>query len=131
MKKFVINVLATTGLSLVLLSIIALFYQAEYLCLQTVFQVFGANAVLHFGFLLLRKLEMKQLLVEIFSGIAMIIILLIVCGLLFDWFSSTPAWVLIPMGFVIYIVSAVLDLISMRQDAREINMLIRKREGKE
>lgn len=131
MKKFVINVLATTGLSLVLLSVIALFYQAEYLCLQTVFQVFGANAVLHFGFLLLRKLEMKRLLIEIFSGIVMIIILLIVCGLLFDWFSSTPAWVLIPMGFVIYIVSAVLDLISMRQDAREINMLIRKREGKE
>lgn len=131
MKKFVINVLATTGLSLVLLSVIALFYQAEYLCLQTVFQVFGANAVLHFGFLLLRKLEMKRLLIEIFSGIVMIIILLIVCGLLFDWFSSTPVWILIPMGFVIYIVSAVLDLISMRQDAREINLLIRKREGKE
>lgn len=130
MKKFVINVLATTGLSLILLSVIALFYQAEYLCLQTVFQVFGANAVLHFGFLLLRKLEMKQLLVEIFLGIAMIIILLIVCGFLFDWFSSTPARLLIPMGFVIYIVSAVLDLVSMRQDAREINMLIRKREGK-
>lgn len=131
MKKFVINILATTGLSLILLSVIALFYQAEYLCLQTVFQVFGANTVLHFGFLLLRKLEMKQLLIETFSGIAMIIILLIVCGFLFDWFSSTPVWVLIPMGFVIYIVSVVLDLISMRQDAREINMLIRKREGKE
>lgn len=131
MKKFIINVLATTGLSLILLSVIALFYQAEYLCLQTVFQIFGANAVLHFGFLLLRKLEMKRLLVEIFSGIVMIIILLILCGFLFDWFSSTPVWILIPMGFVIYIVSAVLDLISMRQDAREINLLIRKREGKE
>lgn len=131
MKKFVINVLATTGLSLVLLSVIALFYQAEYLCLQTVFQVFGANAVLHFGFLLLRKLEMKRFLVETFSAIAMSIILLILCGFLFDWFSSTPVWILIPMGFVIYIVSAVLDLISMRQDAREINLLIRKREGKE
>lgn len=131
MKKFVINVLATTGLSLILLSIIALFYQAEYLCLQTVFQVFAANTVLHFGFLLLHKLEMNRLLIETFSGIAMIIILLIVCSFLFDWFSSTPVWVLIPMGFVIYIVSVVLDLISMRQDAREINMLIRKREGKE
>lgn len=131
MKKFVINVLATTGLSLILLSIIALFYQAEYLCLQTVFQVFGANAVLHFGFLLLRKLEMKRLLVETFSAIAMIIILLILCGFLFDWFSSTPVWILIPLGFVIYFVSAMLNLIGMRQDAREINMLIRKREGKE
>lgn len=131
MKKFVINILTTTGLSLILLSVIALFYQAEYLCLQTVFQVFAANTVLHFGFLLLHKLEMNRLLIETFSGIAMIIILLIVCGFLFDWFSSTPVWVLIPMGFVIYIVSVVLDLISMRQDAREINMLIRKREGKE
>lgn len=131
MKKFVINVLATTGLSLILLSVIALFYQAEYLCLQTIFQVFAANTVLHFGFLLLHKLEMNRLLVETFSGIAMIIILLIVCGFLFDWFSSTPVWVLISMGFVIYIVSVVLDLINMRQDAREINMLIRKREEKE
>lgn len=131
MKKFVINVLATTGLSLILLSVIALFYQAEYLCLQTVFQVFGANAVLHFGFLLLRKLEMKRLLVETFSAIAMSIILLILCGFLFDWFSSTPVWILIPLGFVIYFVSAVLNLIGMRQDAREINLLIRKREGKE
>lgn len=131
MKKFVINVLATTGLSLILLSVIALFYEAEYLCLQTVFQVLGANAVLHFGFLLLRKLETKRLLVETFSGIAMIIILLILCGFLFDWFSSTPVWILIPLGFVIYFVSAMLNLIGMRQDAREINMLIRKREGKE
>lgn len=131
MKKFVINVLATTGLSLILLSVIALFYQAEYLCLQTVFQVFCANAILHFGFLLIRKSEIKWHLVETFFSIAMIIILLIVCGFLFDWFSSTPARLLIPMGFVIYIVSAVLDLISMRQDAREINMLIRKREEKE
>lgn len=131
MKKFVINVLATTGLSLILLSVIALFYQAEYLCLQTVFQVFGANAILHFGFLLIRKSEIKWHLAETFFSIATIIILLIVCGFLFDWFSSTPAWLLIPMGFVIYIISAVLDLISMRQDAREINMLIRKRKEKE
>lgn len=131
MKKFVINILATTGLSLILLSVIALFYQAEYLCLQTVFQVFGANAVLHFGFLLLRRLEMKRLLVETFLGIAMIIILLITCGFLFDWFSSTPVWVLIPLGFIIYFVSAVLNLIGMRQDAQEINLLIRKRKEKE
>lgn len=131
MKKIVINVLATTGLSLILLSIIALFYQAEYLCLQTVFQVFGTNAILHFGFLLMRNSEIKQPLAEPILSIAMIIILLIICGFLFDWFSSTPVWILVPMGFIIYIVSAVLDLINMRQDTREINMLIRKREGKE
>lgn len=131
MKKFVINVLATTGLSLILLSVIALFYQAEYLYLQTVFQILVANAVLHFGFLLIRKPELKWPLAETFLSIAMIIILLIVCGFLFDWFSSTPVWILIPMGFVIYLVSTVLDLIGMKQDAQEINMLIKQREEKE
>lgn len=59
MKKFAINVLTTTGLSLVLLSVIALCFQAECIFVQTVFQILGANIVFHSGFLLISKLEMK------------------------------------------------------------------------
>lgn len=127
MKKFAINVLTTTGLSLVLLSVIALCFQAECIFVQTVFQILGANIVFHSGFLLISKLEMKWPFAELFLNIAMIIILLLVFGSLFDWFSSTPVWILILMGLVIYIISAVLQLFSMRQDAQEINTLIRER----
>ncbi|MDE5717593.1 MAG: hypothetical protein K2I53_08280 [Lachnospiraceae bacterium] len=130
MKKFAINVLTTTGLTLVLLSVIALFFQAQCIFLQTVFQILSANIVFHFGFLLISKLEMKRPFAELFLNIAMIIILLLVFGSLFDWFSSTPVWILIPMGLVIYIISAVLQLFSMRQDAQEINTLIRERKGR-
>lgn len=127
MKKFATNVLTTTGLSLVLLSVIALCFQAECIFVQTVFQILGANIVFHSGFLLISKLEMKWPFAELFLNIAMIIILLLVFGSLFDWFSSTPVWILILMGLVIYIISAVLQLFSMRQDAQEINTLIRER----
>lgn len=127
MKKFAINVLTTTGLSLVLLSGIALFFQAECIFLQTVFQIFGVNIVFHAGFLLTGKLEMRWPFAELFLNIAMIILLLLFFGSLFDWFSSTPVWILIPMGLVIYLISAVLQLFRMRQDAQEINTLIRER----
>lgn len=127
MKKFAINVLTTTGLSLVLLSVIALCFQAECIFVQTVFQILWANIVFHSGFLLISKLEMKWPFAELFLNIAMIIILLLVFGSLFNWFSSTPVWILILMGLVIYIISAVLQLFSMRQDAQEINTLIRER----
>lgn len=127
MKKFAINVLTTTGLSLVLLSVIALFFQAQCIFLQTVFQILWANIIFHFGFLLISKLEMKRPFAELFLNIAMIITLLLVFGSLFDWFSSTPVWILIPMGLVIYLISAVLQLFRMRQDAQEINTLIRER----
>jgi len=126
-KKFAINVLTTTGLSLVLLSVIALCFQAKCIFVQTVFQILGANIVFHSGFLLISKLEMKWPFAELFLNIAMIIILLLVFGSLFNWFSSTPVWILILMGLVIYIISAVLQLFSMRQDAQEINTLIRER----
>lgn len=127
MKKFAINVLTTTGLSLVLLSVIALFFQAECIFLQTVFQIFGVNIVFHAGFLLTGKLEMRWPFAELFLNIAMIILLLLFFGSLFDWFSSTPVWILIPMGLVIYLISAMLQLFRMRQDAQEINTLIRER----
>lgn len=127
MKKFAINVLTTTGLSLVLLSGIALFFQAECIFLQTVFQIFGVNIVFHAGFLLTGKLEMRWPFAELFLNIAMIILLLLFFGSLFDWFSSTPVWILIPMGLVIYLISAMLQLFRMRQDAQEINTLIRER----
>lgn len=127
MKKFAINVLTTTGLSLVLLSGIALFFQAECIFLQTVFQIFGVNIVFHAGFLLTGKLEMRWPFAELFLNIAMIILLLLFFGSLFDWFSSTPVWILIPMGLVIYLISTMLQLFRMRQDAQEINTLIRER----
>jgi len=40
MKKNIVNILATTGISLLLLSVVALFFHASCIYLETVFQAF-------------------------------------------------------------------------------------------
>lgn len=130
MKKFIVNIFATTGISIILLSIIALLFHAKCIYLQTIFQVLGANIIVHFGLLFLSRLEVKHTIIEIALDIVWIIIMLIVFGCIFHWFTSTPIWILVIMGFVIYIVSVILNLLCMKQEAQEINALIKKRNSK-
>ena len=127
MKRFAVNVLATTGISLSILSIVALCYNAECLYIKTVFQVLGANLVVHLCLLLLHQLELKYPIFEMTLEVLIIIVTLIVFGAIFQWFTSTPIWVLIIMGVVIYVVSLILNIISMKQEAQKINTLIKKR----
>lgn len=130
MRKFFVNIFATTGISLILLSIIALFFQAKCVYLETVFQILGVNLIVHFGLVILSKLELKYAIIEIFLHITLIIIMLLIFGSVFNWFTSTPIGVLIIMGFAIYIISAILSLFYMKQEAQEINALITKRNSK-
>lgn len=127
MKKFIVNIFATTGISLILLSIIALFFHAKCIYLQTIFQVLGVNIIVHFGLVFLNKLEVKHAIIETALDIALIIIMLFVFGSIFHWFTSTPLWILVIMGSIIYIVSVILNLLCMKQEAQEINALIKKR----
>lgn len=130
MRKFFVNAFATTGISLILLSIIALLFQAKCIYLETVFQVLGANLVVHFGLNVLHNLELKYSVIENFFHIVLIIFVLILFGLIFNWFIYTPIRILVIMGFVIYIISCILNLFSMKWEAQEINALIKKRKRK-
>ena len=124
MRKGIINIFATTGISLVLLSIIAMCYSAELICITTVFQVFLVNIVAHLILIYLSKTEIKYLAVEIVIEIGLIIILSLLFGAIFHWYTSTPIVVLIPMSITIYVISIVLNILRMKQDADEINKLI-------
>ena len=62
----------------------------------------------------------------------MLEILFIVCellvfGRLFDWFASLSFLLLVFMGVIIYIISHFLNLLQMKQEAKEINLLIKNR----
>lgn len=127
MKRNIVNVFATTGISILLLSIVALFYKAEYLYLKTVFQVLGVNIIVHLGLVLIQKLPIKYALLKTALDVILITGALLAFGVLFDWFTSTPAWVLVIMGIVMYMLSLLLDLLQMKKEAQEINELIRKR----
>ena len=124
MKKGVINIFATTGLSLVLLSIIARLYDTEFLCVKTVFQVFLLNVVMHLILLLMYKIEIKYLAIEVAIEIVLTVVLSLLFGTIFNWYTSTPLFVLVFMSIAIYVISIVLNILHMKQEADEINELI-------
>lgn len=124
MKKWLINIFATTGISLILLSIIAVLYRAEFLCVKTVFQVFLVNVIAHLILLLMNKIEIKHAAAEAAIEIVLIVTLSLLSGAVFNWYTSTPLFVLIPMSIAIYVISIVLNILHMKRQADEINKLI-------
>lgn len=124
MKKNISNIFGTTGLSIIVLSAIALLYRGKFLCINTVFEVLAVNILLHLGLFIIHKFEFKYRIMEIFIENVFVIIIVVFWGEILGWFSSVPIWILIIMGIVIYLISLLLNLLQMRQDAKEINELL-------
>ncbi len=127
MKKNIVNILATTGISLLLLSVVALSFHASCIYLETVFQVFGINTITHLGILCIKKIELRNIFIEMVLEITFIVCGLLVFGGLFHWFTSLSFLLLVCMGVVIYTISLFLNLLQMKQEAKEINLLIKNR----
>ena len=125
MRKAVTNFFATTGISLILLSLFALYFQAHWLLLVTIFQVFLVNILIHLALLMRQKWEFQQELVG--SLLDLVIIEGIIYSLSFPFHWNASLWVLLSIGLIIYLTSRLLDLFYLGQEAQEINSLIKKR----
>ena len=55
------------------------------------------------------------------------IAVVILCGAAFDWYTSTPVWLLIIMSVVIYLAAVSLSIFRMKKDIEEINELVKRR----
>lgn len=124
MKRFITNIFATTGVSLVLLALVALYLKAEVLLLVSVFQVFILNILIHLLILLLRQLEWKFFVLQVLLEIIMIESLTLSIGWLFHW--NQPL-MLIFIGLLVYGMSQGLNLFELNQEVQEINQLIQQR----
>ncbi|MCI8490424.1 MAG: hypothetical protein HFJ04_09345 [Lachnospiraceae bacterium] len=131
MKKIIVNILATTGISLLMLSVVALFFHASSIYLETVFQAFYINIITHLGIMIIQKLEFRLIFTEIMLEIIFIVCELLVFGRLFQWFTSLSFLLLVFMGVVIYIISHFFNLLEMKQEAKEINLLIKNQNKKQ
>ena len=125
MRKAVTNFFATTGISLILLSLFALYFQAHWLLLVTILQVFLVNILIHLALLTRQKWEFQQELVG--SLLDLVIIEGIIYSLSFPFHWNASLWVLLSIGLIIYLISRLLDLFYLGQEAQEINSLIKKR----
>ena len=129
MKNIIKNSLATTGLALMILSIVAVLYNGKLICIETVFQILLSSLVINFILILLKHFESKFFLVELFAEIGSTLIVLIVAGYWFNWYVSIPVWVLIIIGIVVYLIGCLIDMFHITNDIKFINDQLIKRKN--
>ncbi len=127
MKNLIKNCFATTGLTLITLAIVASIYGGKFLFVSGVYQSFMANLIIHIGVIILQKFENKYIIIEIFVEVSYVLTILVIFGYLFGWYSSTPLWVIILMGIIVYAISSVIDIMKINQDVVFINEHLKKR----
>jgi len=127
LRRTILNITSTTGVTLIILAIIGTLSGAKFLLINSVFQSLVANIVIHLGYILTRKLESEYVILEAALDIGYTVIVLIILGFIFHWFTSTPIWMLVIMSIVIYIVGLLLSIFRIREEIDTINRLLKRR----
>jgi len=130
MKKFIRNCLATTGMTLAMLAVIATCYGGQFIFVSSIYQSLLANIIIHFGFQLLKIFESKYFMLEVLLEMSYVFVVLGICGFLFQWYSSTPIWLVAIMGVIVYTVGCAMNAKIINDDVKIINQQIKMRREK-
>jgi hypothetical protein len=130
-KSIVTNTMFVTGAALVILAVFSVLLNVEINFVPTVFEIFAANIIIILGLFLRWKIEIRNIIFEYLVDISYIIVVLVVFGLIFDWYSAIPVWLLVAMAVVIYIFAMIISVTKINKDAKELNKLLQKRQKKQ
>ena len=127
MKIVVIHIMASTGIIVLALSVVALLYGGKAIFIHTIFEIAVLSTMMHLGFLMTHRLDIQYPVFEIMLDISYTLLMTLILGAVFHWYQSTPVWVLIIMVFVIYLVGCLMDLYRTKEEVRMINELLENR----
>jgi len=125
--KFIRNTFLTTGITLIVLAIVAVLYGGTCIFVRTIFENLGANTCLHLAFMVTRRFESKYFLVDAAVDIAVIAGICLLFGVFFGWFSSTQVGVVVLMVVITYAISSAFQVFRVREDTRYINDKLKQR----
>jgi len=127
MKKTIINVMFTSNAVLVLFAVYALIVGIEYIYIHSIFEILGANIVIHSGFFFVKKFESRYAFLEYLLDILYILFVLGIFAFFFKWYTYVPIWLFFIMTIAIYIFCVVLNIAKNRKSAKKMNELLQKR----
>jgi hypothetical protein len=127
LKKNINNIMFVTGAALVILAVFSLLFNIEIPFVPYIFEIFAANIVIILGLYLRGKFEIRNFILEYVVDISYIIAVLVVFGLIFDWYSAIPVWLLVVMAVVIYVFAMIFTVTKIKNDAKELNKLLQTR----
>lgn len=130
MKKMILNIMATTGITLVVLALVATCYGATVIFISAVFQALFLNIAIYLGLYIMDRFEYKYPIVETGLKLIYVLALVLASGWLFGWYGNMSVVVLALMTIVIFGVCVFLDTVSLIGEVKDINGLLTG-EGKE
>ena len=130
-RKTITNIMFTTGASLVILAAFSTLFGKEFDYSPVVLQIFAANIVINVGLFILWKFEIRYTILQYLLDVTYIIVVLVVFGLIFNWYFTVPVWLLAVMAVVIYALATIITITKFRKDTNEINKLLQKRKEKQ
>jgi hypothetical protein len=116
-----------TGAAVVILAVFSLLFSVEITFVPVVFEAFAANIIIILGLYMRWKFEIRNIILEYLVDISYTIVVLVVFGLIFNWYSAIPLWLLVGMAVVIYIFATIISVNKIKKDAKELNKLLRAR----
>jgi len=124
MKKTIINMMFTTGTSIVGLTLYFVFIREERILVQTILQLFGANILIHLGLHIRDKFEIRNPLIESVVDNSIMITVLLVFGFVFGWFVKIPVWLLVILAIGLYIITVFITSSEVKKDIEKVNKLL-------
>jgi len=129
-KKIVNDIMFVTGTVLVILTVFSLSFDVDINFVPTIFEIFAANIVIVLGLFLRGKFEIRNIILEYLIDISYIIVVLVVFGLIFNWYRAIPIWLLLAMAVVVYIFAVIFTVTKLKRDVEELNELLHKHQEK-
>lgn len=124
MKKMVLNIMATTGITLVVLAVVALCHSATVIFISAVFQALMLNIFIYLGIEVLNRFEYRYSMVETGLKLIYVSVLVLLFGKIFSWYSNLSVGALLLMTIVVFAFCVALDTISIIGEVKIINDLI-------
>jgi hypothetical protein len=125
-KSIITDIMFVTGCALVILTVFSAVFSVNISFVPTVFEIFAADIVIVLGLFLRSKFEIRNMILEYLIDISYIIAVLIVFGLIFNWYRAIPVWLLVVMAVLIYLFAAIFTVTKIKKDAEELNQLLIK-----
>jgi len=127
MKKTFINIMFTSNAILVFIAVFAILTRAGSIYARTVFEVLGANIIIHLGLFLTRKFESRYAILENLLDIGYLLLILGIFAIVFKWHSTVPIWYIFIIAVAVYLLSIMLNVVRTQETAKRINELLQKR----
>jgi len=131
MKRMIEFIIYYTGAVLITIAIYEVINGEKFIYFHTIFEIFGASIAITVGVGLRNKLiEIRNFILEYIVDFSYTIIVVLIFGLIFNWYKTFPVWFLIVLIIVVDIFSCVIVFNKMQKDIEEINKLLKKRREK-